>query len=175
MQGEETTIHCATAWLDEFSVRLLKHGNGRPHPNCGLMLLYDVIRWWTLWVQAFKYWTETIKASILSVTCFFLLVLRSNWFWCSIECERRWEFFPRCLFPIECDWGQDHPWQILMKNQLIDEMRCYRFPGLHVWCATEARQWWRLFPNLIVFIDTTSDKEKKTTRTISTAFRRPIF
>lgn len=34
------------------------------------------------------------------------------------------------LFSINCDWVQDHPWQIKMKNQLIDEMWCYRFPGL---------------------------------------------
>lgn len=45
-------------------IRMRHNSDGRSYPNCGLMLLYDVIRWWTLGVQAFKCRTETIQHSL---------------------------------------------------------------------------------------------------------------
>lgn len=90
------------------------------------MLLYDVIRWWTLGVQAFKCRTAFLGFPFsFSKTFSVRTALEFHWSAESIDVR----IFSH-LFSINCDWVQDHPWQIKMKNQLIDEMWCYRFPCL---------------------------------------------
>lgn len=68
------------------------------------------------------------------VTLFNSFKLRSG---ISIEFEVRapvrsmWELFLSIHFQSKCEWVQDHPWQINMKNQLIDEIVMLSVPRPH--------------------------------------------
>lgn len=118
------------------------------------MLLYDVIRWWTLGEQAFKCRTETISL-LLGYSFQFVQIAFWNFYWvrgssaCSIDVRT----FSLNSFPIEMRMSSRPP----MTNQYeksINRWNCDAwFPGPML---TGPRQCSDVFPNLIVFIDATT-------------------